>query len=175
MGNSAYKREQARIHNENRAYMLEQDAKRKADMEANPEKYGRKGRRGRGLNKAQAFISAAAVMGVGYGLQNKRSKRRGAAISTPTKTLVYDEPPVKVSTWKELAAVVGEGDFKLRITPEKGNGWIIPKEAETEEDADFELVEYLSTHTFYGSEYKRSTELLQKYGFNVELSNWDKR
>lgn len=32
---------------------------------------------------------------------------------------------------------------------------------------------YLSTHTFYGSEYESSTLLLQKFGFKVILANWD--
>ena len=33
---------------------------------------------------------------------------------------------------------------------------------------------YLSTHTFYGSNYKFSTKLLRACGFDVEIDNWDK-
>lgn len=32
---------------------------------------------------------------------------------------------------------------------------------------------YLSTHTFYGSNHKRSTILLRQCGFNVTIANWD--
>jgi hypothetical protein len=35
---------------------------------------------------------------------------------------------------------------------------------------------YLSTHTFYGKgQNLRSTELLQSFGFNVELDDWDNK
>ena len=33
---------------------------------------------------------------------------------------------------------------------------------------------YLSTHTFYGNEYKHSMKLLKACGFDVEIDNWDK-
>ena len=33
---------------------------------------------------------------------------------------------------------------------------------------------YLSTHTFYGLEYKHSTKILHACGFDVEIDNWDK-
>lgn len=32
---------------------------------------------------------------------------------------------------------------------------------------------YLSTHTFYGNNYRQSTKILQACGFDVELANWD--
>ena len=32
---------------------------------------------------------------------------------------------------------------------------------------------YLSTHTFYGSQYRQSTKLLKACGFDVEIYNWD--
>lgn len=35
-----------------------------------------------------------------------------------------------------------------------------------------EVEYYLSTHTFYERNYKYSTELLQKCGFDVELQSW---
>ena len=33
---------------------------------------------------------------------------------------------------------------------------------------------YLSTHTFYGSNYKYATKMLQECGFDIEIDNWDK-
>jgi hypothetical protein len=32
---------------------------------------------------------------------------------------------------------------------------------------------YLSTHTFYGSQHQRSTQLLRECGWNVTCANWD--
>lgn len=45
---------------------------------------------------------------------------------------------------------------------------------ETEGDNYFKHHRYLSTHTFYGLNYRHSTKTLQKYGFDVEIDNWDK-
>lgn len=36
------------------------------------------------------------------------------------------------------------------------------------------LDHYLTTHTFYGLNFARSTKLLQKCGFNIIIDNWDK-
>lgn len=69
-----------------------------------------------------------------------------------------------IDNWQQLAAVEDSETHRLKI--EDGAGWIIRK-------ADGEIEEYLSTHTFYGSQYAYSSRLLQKYGFNVELANWD--
>ena len=33
---------------------------------------------------------------------------------------------------------------------------------------------YLSTHTFYGLNYRKSTKILKACGFDVEIDNWDK-
>lgn len=74
------------------------------------------------------------------------------------------EKPKLVKNWKELAEVPDSQTHTLKI--EDGSGWIYKKEPH-------EMEEYLSTHTFYGSTYERSTELLQSYGFNIELDNWD--
>ena len=41
-------------------------------------------------------------------------------------------------------------------------------------ETEYELGYYLSTHTFYGSEHKRSTKVLQSCGFDIEIDNWDK-
>ena len=159
MGNHTYKKEQAQMFNENRAWELKNEAERKADMLANPEKYKRKPRQRR---KVQAFMAAASVF----------------AVSTPTGTTAsfeadngpkqpkFDEPPKPISNWVELAEVGCNDLYRLDITPEDGNGWI--------KDEEGEGIEYLSTHTFYGRNHEYSTRLLQTYGFNVVLENWDK-
>lgn len=84
--------------------------------------------------------------------------------------LVAEKPtsPVKISTWYELANVAESDTHRLEIEPENGNGWIISK-ATGKPDI------YLSTHTFYGSQYQYSTKELNECGFNVELANWDEK
>lgn len=82
-----------------------------------------------------------------------------------------------IKNWEELAQVQPNDKYKIVIDEKYGcSGWIVPvtETKETEENY-FEHHEYLSTHTFYGSSYKRSTELLQKFGFDVEIDNWDKK
>lgn len=56
---------------------------------------------------------------------------------------------------------------RLAISVRSKNGWVHRK------DGEDELGHYLSTHTFYGSNYLQSTLLLRKFGFNVTLANWD--
>ncbi len=79
-----------------------------------------------------------------------------------------------IKNWEDLVGLESE-NYKLEIDVFIGCGWIVPK-VETKETDDnyFEHHFYLSTHTFYGMKYKYSTEILQKYGFDVELDNWDK-
>ena len=73
-----------------------------------------------------------------------------------------------ISTWEELAELPPESETHvLRVGD--CNGWIHRKGANIHE-----FGHYLSTHTFYGSEYKRSTAILQSCGFDVEIDNWDK-
>lgn len=78
-----------------------------------------------------------------------------------------------IKNWKELDGLESE-NYIVRV---KDNccGWIEPK-VETEETKKdyFKHHNYLSTHTFYGSQYKGSTKTLQKFGFDVEIDNWDK-
>jgi len=69
-----------------------------------------------------------------------------------------------IDNWEELAAVEASETHFLKIGD--GCGWIVNKETG-------EFDEYLSTHTFYGSQFQFSSRLLQKYGFNVDLANWD--
>ena len=77
--------------------------------------------------------------------------------------------PTYVETWEELSKVKSETHI-LEIDVEGCNGWIHPKE----DDGTYDGHYYLSTHTFYGESYKNSTFVLQSFGFNVELDNWDK-
>jgi len=77
--------------------------------------------------------------------------------------------PKKISTWEELVGLENE-KYKLEIELKYGGGcgWIVPK-VDTEQTRGSEHHVYLSTHTFYPSQYKMSTEILQKFGFDVEL------
>ncbi len=82
--------------------------------------------------------------------------------------------PKLITNWEELAGLESK-KYKLEIDVDMGCGWIVPK-VETEETKEnyCEHHFYLSTHTFYGIKHKYSTEVLQKFGFDVELDNWDK-
>ena len=79
-----------------------------------------------------------------------------------------------ISTWDELDGLESE-KYKVEVDKFYWSGWIVPK-VETDETKEnyFEHHAYLSTHTFYGSQYEYSTELLQSFGFDVEIDNWDK-
>lgn len=68
-----------------------------------------------------------------------------------------------ITTWQELGQIQSE-NYTLKI--EDGSGWVISKETG-------DWVEYLSTHTFYGSQHKESTKMLRALGFDVEIANWD--
>jgi len=69
-----------------------------------------------------------------------------------------------INNWDELAQVEDSEAHTLEI--EDHNGWIVNKDTK-------EHVEYLSTHTFYGNFHEHRSALLQRYGFNVQLKNWD--
>jgi hypothetical protein len=81
-----------------------------------------------------------------------------------------------IKTWEELDGLESE-NYKIEVDLDLYGGWILPK-VETEETLNRENYWkhhiYLTTHTFYGSNYKNSTEILQEHGFDVELDNWDK-
>lgn len=66
MGNYAYKKEQAVIHNEYRAYEKEREDKRAKALELdkleNPEKYKRRNKRA--MRKVMPFIALAAAAGI---------------------------------------------------------------------------------------------------------------
>ncbi len=74
-----------------------------------------------------------------------------------------------IQTWEELAKVKDSETHRLEIGDH--NGWIVTNHPKSDKFSDRQ--KYLSTHTFYGEQYKRSTGLLQSCGFDVEIANWD--
>lgn len=72
-----------------------------------------------------------------------------------------------VRHWADLAEVPESATHRLEIEVENCNGWLKRKDGK-----EF-MGRYLSTHTFYGSNYLHSTRLLRSCGFNVTLANWD--
>ena len=84
--------------------------------------------------------------------------------------------PKLIRNWKELFAL--PPNDKYRIVQDKDGypcGWIMPiVETEETEKNWYKHHRYLSTHTFYGSTYEYSTKILQQFGFDVEIDNWDK-
>lgn len=70
-----------------------------------------------------------------------------------------------IKSWDGLVGLESD-EYYLEIDVDRCNGHIHSK---TDED----FYAYLSTHTFYGGNYKYSTVLLQEYGFDVQLENWD--
>lgn len=83
--------------------------------------------------------------------------------------------PKVIKNWKELLQVPPNEKYKIVVDEDMCCGWIEPiKETDETQKNYFEHHKYLSTHTFYGSQYEYSTKLLQEYGFNIEIDNWDK-
>lgn len=92
-----------------------------------------------------------------------------------------------IKTWEELSKL-RNNEYHIAFDSECYNGWIIPiTDNPTNNRGDFECHcqgekkedffkyhVYLSTHTFYGSQYEYSTKVLQEHGFDVEIDNWDK-
>jgi|LGVF01.2.fsa_nt_gb hypothetical protein len=101
---------------------------------------------------------------------NKKQKKR------KMKQVKFHQLPLKkryptatlITEWKGLVGLENK-DYYLNIELNHYSGYI---EARKEKDG-CRLMYYLSTHTFYKSQFKQSTHMLQKYGFNVILANWD--
>ena len=72
-----------------------------------------------------------------------------------------------VRHWSDLAEVPESETHRLEIDVEGCNGWIHDKRDPKA------FGHYLSTHTFYGRNYRQSTALLRRCGFNVTVDNWD--
>ena len=79
-----------------------------------------------------------------------------------------------IKTWKELDGLESE-NYVIKLNESECSGWIKPK-VETDQTRNnyFEHHEYLSMHTFCRHQHQLSTEILQKFGFDVEIDNWDK-
>ena len=89
-----------------------------------------------------------------------------------------------IKNWKELSEIPPNN--KYRIIIKDCCGWIVPICDipnnhdyicccnDDNEENYYDNHVYLSTHTFYGSQYEYSTKVLQEHGFDVEIDNWDK-
>jgi len=74
-----------------------------------------------------------------------------------------------IKNWQELSEVPETDEYRIEVEETNGKkcaGWIVNKKTGDKE-------RYLSTHTFYGLNYKHSTSLLRGYGFDVLIDNWD--
>lgn len=83
------------------------------------------------------------------------------------RQIIKAEGHTFIKDWADLAKVPESGTHRLEIDVEDCNGWIVRK------DGKHWYGGYLSTHTFYGSSYLRSTQRLRDCGFPVTLANWD--
>lgn len=82
--------------------------------------------------------------------------------------------PKLITNWEELAGLESE-KYKLEIDVDMGCGWVVPKVETKETETDYcKHHYYLSTHTFYGGHNQSYTKVLQNFGFDIELDNWDK-
>ena len=70
-----------------------------------------------------------------------------------------------IKSWDGLVGLESD-EYYLDIDEDRCNGWIRRK-------SDDDSMEYLSTHIFYGRNYQYSSVLLQEYGFDIQLENWD--
>ncbi len=83
-----------------------------------------------------------------------------------------EEPPRKIKTWEELDGLVSaDGRYKIEVELKYGCGHIRPT-FDVPDSERWNHFEYLSTHTFYERTRRQYTEILQRYGFNVELVSW---
>jgi len=80
--------------------------------------------------------------------------------------------PTLVENWEQLATCTSD-IYDIKIDTNGACGWIMKKAvSEGKLFEKPENVHYLSTHTFYESQYKHATKVLQECGFNVELVSW---
>jgi hypothetical protein len=85
-----------------------------------------------------------------------------------SKSRKYNQATKLISTWEELSKCTSE-TYDIEIDVKGCNGSVTKKNSAFDYSNDY----YLSTHTFYGLNYRNSTRELQKRGFNVEIANWD--
>lgn len=86
-----------------------------------------------------------------------------------------------IKTWEELSKIPNESKTHiLEVNLEEGNAWLRSKDKKPYKDRLSFMRQikhqdvYLSTHAFYGHNYRYSTKILKACGFDVELDNWDK-
>ena len=86
-----------------------------------------------------------------------------------------------IRNWEELSKITNESPTHiLEVNVDECNAWLISKNPKRyNKKLSFMrqikgLDIYLSTHTFYGLNYKHSGKILRACGFDVELENWDK-
>jgi len=77
--------------------------------------------------------------------------------------------PKYIKDWNELKK---ETSLTHTLEIKDYCGWVYPINNDAEKR--WKDGYYLSTHTFYGSNFEHSTKILQSRGFNVVLANWDK-
>lgn len=76
-----------------------------------------------------------------------------------------------IKTWDELDEYCKSNPSETHVFKfDKYSGWLKPKIKNDDDDWGT----YMSTHTFYGLNYRESTEKFQECGFNVVVDNWDK-
>lgn len=93
-----------------------------------------------------------------------------------------------IKTWQELSKLKND-KYKILVDLDYCCGWLVPICDEPSDESSFDCHcpnnmksngefwkhhIYLSTHTFYASQYEYSTKILQEHGFDVEIDNWDK-
>lgn len=86
----------------------------------------------------------------------------------------------QIEDWKALSEIPNESTTHvLKVDVDKCCGHLIsknpreytPKLSYMRQLKGLDV--YLSTHTFYGSQYKQMSKILRACGFDVELANWD--
>lgn len=81
-------------------------------------------------------------------------------------------PPRQIKTWEELDGLTSwDGRYRIEVGFEHGSGQIVPT-FPVEDKNYWDHTEYLSTHTFYEGTYRAYTQILRKFGFNVQLVSW---
>ena len=86
-----------------------------------------------------------------------------------------------IRNWEELSKIPNESSTHiLKVEVENCCGWLKAKNPTPYTDKLSYMRQvpyqdhYLSTHSFYGKNYKSTSKLLHACGFYVNLDNWDK-
>jgi hypothetical protein len=82
---------------------------------------------------------------------------------------VVNPQPIAIMGWEDLSKLQPSATHKIEVNVEDCNGWVEPIDNTKRSYAN---IHYLSTHTFYQNNFKESTAILRKFGFDVQLDNW---